>query len=174
MLVILLAGGVHATLYGAYNVTTHPYEELAARGKLDLTYCEYKDSEMILSRVTAVENLVLSECGACLEVMSGRKFEFVMAVDHGGLGLDLNTSTFKKLFNDHTGVYHAKWKPADPEKCRGVFKGDPSRAPGAKPSHYVKPPPAAEVVPAIAKHLKHPPIHRQPPFTKHPSPKLFH
>ncbi|KAI9298605.1 hypothetical protein K502DRAFT_284650, partial [Neoconidiobolus thromboides FSU 785] len=76
---------------------------------------------MDLSRVTAVEDLERSECGACIKITSeSGRVAYVMAVDKGGHGLDVNVKSFEKLFDDVTGLYAASWEQADAGNCSGI------------------------------------------------------
>lgn len=149
---------VHAALASTHLISTHHYQGQASSGELKYTFCGYTPAEMDLSRVTAVQDLVAAQCGTCLEVTANARAEYVMAVDRGGAGLDLNTASFHALFNDTTGRYRATWRPADPARCQGVFRGDPTRAPGASNGTSKLMPSAGEVgVQSLNITRQHPP-----------------
>ncbi|KAI9290876.1 hypothetical protein K502DRAFT_284086, partial [Neoconidiobolus thromboides FSU 785] len=84
-------------------------------------FCGYKGSHMDINRITAVQSLTLNECGACLKVTAKNgKFVYVMAVDKGGFGLDLNKKSFTQLFGINSGRFDAKWEKTEASHCKGI------------------------------------------------------
>ncbi|WP_370418050.1 hypothetical protein AB8O64_04965 [Streptomyces sp. QH1-20] len=70
--------------------------------------------------VTAVQGLKQSECGTVLEVTNPKRPRhpvYVIAVDNGGKGLDLNKDSFAELNGDvRHGLVHVRWKPVNSAK----------------------------------------------------------
>ncbi|MFH9118363.1 hypothetical protein [Streptomyces globisporus] len=117
------SAGEHTNLMGDQPVSAHDFH--AMRPALDdvLVFCGLHGYEMDLSRVTAVEGLAQDECGTILKVTNPLKPsapQYVMAVDQGGHGLDLNTVTFQELFGTQGGLERATWEPADPSYGKGI------------------------------------------------------
>ncbi|KAI9294175.1 hypothetical protein K502DRAFT_274312, partial [Neoconidiobolus thromboides FSU 785] len=83
--------------------------------------CGFLGSHMDLNRVTAVQDLTGAECGSCLKVTGNNKVVYVMAVDRGGQGLDINMSSFKELFGEETGRFDASWEVTDSGNCAGII-----------------------------------------------------
>ncbi|WP_412074636.1 hypothetical protein ACLF6K_00165 [Streptomyces xanthophaeus] len=119
-------------LEGSGPIASHNYRALANRLDSHPVSCGIPGSTMDLSRITAVEGLTGEECGTVLKVTNAldpSKFEYVMAVDQGGLGLDLNTEAFSKLFGTETGRWNAHWEVVNSHYGDGIVT-DTSHLPG--------------------------------------------
>ncbi|KAJ9049568.1 hypothetical protein DSO57_1023142 [Entomophthora muscae] len=115
-------------LSGSQPVTTNYYHIQKAALNISPVACGIYGNDMDVSRITAVQGLTFDECGTCLRVSNpddSTKFQFVMAVDRGGRGLDLNMDTFKVLFNgQESGAFMAKWEVTESSHCAGIITGN--------------------------------------------------
>ncbi|KAJ9085565.1 hypothetical protein DSO57_1012572 [Entomophthora muscae] len=109
-------------LEGEGKITTHHYEDQAGVLDTSQVMCGIKGSDMDLTRITAVAGLSSAKCRTCLKISTSSKTVYAMAVDSGGVGLDLNKSQFKELSGDITGLVQVKWEEADASHCAGVIK----------------------------------------------------
>ncbi|MFI6920954.1 hypothetical protein ACIBIZ_13450 [Nonomuraea spiralis] len=117
-------------LSGEQKVTFHEFRP--GKGSLDEIpmSCGIPGSALDLSRITAVQGLTASECGTILKVVNPTRPDippqYVMAVDRGGRGLDLNTDTFKALNGGSLseGLVPAKWEPVSSSFGEGILLDD--------------------------------------------------
>ncbi|KXN71917.1 hypothetical protein CONCODRAFT_78083 [Conidiobolus coronatus NRRL 28638] len=149
---LIFASAASAALSGNQKITTHHYNEV--KGALDTNpvFCGYPGSQMDISRITAVQGLTQSQCGACLKVCNAEdpsKHQYVMAVDRGGVGLDLNVDSFYALFGDRTGLYGATWEQVDSSNCAGILQNGNQYKANPAPATTVNPP----VVPATTDYV---------------------
>ncbi|KAJ1925243.1 hypothetical protein IWQ60_004679 [Tieghemiomyces parasiticus] len=82
-----------------------------------------------------------SMCGACIQVTSQNssgKSVYVMAIDQGGVQLDVSTAAFKELFGSELGQFPAKWKEVDSSHCSGILRGGSSNNTGKGKSRKPK------------------------------------
>ncbi|KAJ9084733.1 hypothetical protein DSO57_1021238 [Entomophthora muscae] len=160
---LLLAWRAWAGITGTQKISTHDY--LAVEETLDKNpvYCGIPGSTMNLGRITAVQGLTSSQCGTCLRISGNDKDTYVMAVDKGGAGLDLNTKSFSYLFGEDTGLFGASWEPADQSHCSGIISGD-HKIPALKDQ-----PPATDPIP-IPSHTTSSPCSTGVTWTKCESP----
>ncbi|KAJ1928502.1 hypothetical protein IWQ60_001976 [Tieghemiomyces parasiticus] len=92
---------------------------------------DYSYDKVDLTRVTAVQSMSTSMCGACIKVTSQEssgKSVYVMAIDQGGVQLDVSTDAFKKLFGSELGQFPAKWEEVASSHCSGILRGGSSTA----------------------------------------------
>lgn len=115
-------------LSGNQPVTTNYYHTQRAALAVSPVSCGIYGNDMDVNRITAVQGLSHEECGTCLRVTNPEdpsKSQYVMAVDRGGRGLDLNLETFRALFNgQESGAFAAKWEVAESSKCSGIVTGN--------------------------------------------------
>ncbi|KAJ1954203.1 hypothetical protein IWQ62_005813 [Dispira parvispora] len=116
-------GFVSATLSGSGDISTHIYEGMAG---LDTNppFCGMPYAELQLNRITAVQGLQKDQCGKCIKVTSGKdtsKSVYLLAVDQGGAGLDINSQAWDTLFNEPPSKAPATWEEADSSQCAGVW-----------------------------------------------------
>ncbi|KAJ9073979.1 hypothetical protein DSO57_1010958 [Entomophthora muscae] len=123
---ILIAALTHAclgALTGKQPISTHYYDTLAEYLDTNPVFCGILGSHLNISRITAVQGLTQDQCGTCLRIAGGGHEVYVMAVDKGGAGLDLNKDSFMFLFGEDTGMFEATWEPVDSANCTGIVKG---------------------------------------------------
>ncbi|MGW7433348.1 hypothetical protein ACWGIN_27885 [Streptomyces sp. NPDC054861] len=130
-------------LTGAQPVSFHDYQALRQALEATPTFCDVPGSHLDLSRITAVQNLQPEECGTVLKVTSRSNPDippqYVMAVDQGGRGLDLNRDTFKTLNGGVAeGLTDVAWEPVDPAYGQGILLGGPE-LPGCAPRCFPAP-----------------------------------
>ncbi|KAI9291439.1 hypothetical protein K502DRAFT_272853, partial [Neoconidiobolus thromboides FSU 785] len=110
-------------LSGSGPISTHPYQEQRSILETSQVACGIPASQMNLDRVTAVQGLDKSQCGTCLKVTSKQNglVLYIVAVDIGGQGLDMNTVAFSQLSDgETTGHVDVTWESTDAGKCAGV------------------------------------------------------
>jgi hypothetical protein len=85
-----------------------------------------------LSRITAVQALdKTTDCNKCIKVVNTKnnKFIYALAVDLGGMGLDLSIPSFKELFGQQYDASPASWSETDYSNCAGIYsKGGSSNS----------------------------------------------
>jgi hypothetical protein len=100
------------------------YSNMDSNSKKSPPSCGYDYNKLDLTRVTAVEGLDKSQCGACLKVANPtlNNEVYVLVIDMGGNGLDLSESSYIELFNTTDHPLRAKWEPVDNSFCSGILK----------------------------------------------------
>ncbi|KAJ1654923.1 hypothetical protein IWQ61_005230 [Dispira simplex] len=136
------SGFVSAALSGSGDISTHDYIGLGAGLANNPPFCGMPYAELKLDRITAVQGLQQSECGTCIKVTCGRnpsKSVYLLAVDKGGAGLDINTQAYETLFNEPPGRAPATWEVTDSSQCAGVWNqggaGVPKNTTVSSPLH---------------------------------------
>ncbi|KXN65263.1 hypothetical protein CONCODRAFT_13216 [Conidiobolus coronatus NRRL 28638] len=111
-------------LKGDQLITWHDYEGMDANSRKNPPSCGYDYDKLDLTRVTAVESLDKSHCGACLKVANptSKNEVYVLVIDMGGRGLDLSESSYTSLFNTTDHPLRASWQPVDNSFCNGILK----------------------------------------------------
>ncbi|KAI9292729.1 hypothetical protein K502DRAFT_351698 [Neoconidiobolus thromboides FSU 785] len=121
---IILAGGL---LSGNQEVSYHEYRLQRAALDINPVYCEVPASNYNISMVTAVQGLELHECGTCLKIhptTDPSNYHFIMALDKGGKGLDVNSDTFRILKKgDLQGLLHVHWEIVNSLHCKDAITG---------------------------------------------------
>lgn len=134
-------------LSGQQPISTHHYDAIAAYLDTNPVFCGILGSHLDLSRITAVQDLTPDQCGTCLRIAGGGSAVYVMAVDRGGAGLDLNRDSFMALFGEETGMFQASWEPVASFHCVGIVRGGDYRLPGVREPQYNRNPYAANSAP---------------------------
>ncbi|MFJ3973343.1 hypothetical protein ACIPYR_35055 [Streptomyces parvus] len=120
------AAAERAHLKGDRPISSHNYRAMADLPNYSV-FCDIPISMMDLTRITAVQGLDTDECGTILKVTNPLKPDapqYVMAVDRGGAGLDLNSDSFRELFGTNENFQRASWEPADPSHGKGIIHED--------------------------------------------------
>ncbi|KXN65261.1 hypothetical protein CONCODRAFT_13214 [Conidiobolus coronatus NRRL 28638] len=111
-------------LKGSQLISWLNYQNMDSNSKQSPPSCGYDYSKLDLNRVTAVEGLNKSQCGACLKVTNptSNNEVYVLVIDMGGKGLDLSESSYTKLFNTTDQPLRAEWETVDNSFCDGILK----------------------------------------------------
>ncbi|KAI9227096.1 MAG: hypothetical protein DHS80DRAFT_32114 [Piptocephalis tieghemiana] len=117
-----------ADVSGSQVITPHDYVGLGQTALANNPpACGMPYSSLDINRITAVENLnAATDCGACVEITNTNdpsKKAHVLAVDRGGRGLDVSTTTFNQLFGTMLDPSPASWKTVDKSNCADIIKG---------------------------------------------------
>ncbi|KAJ2614236.1 hypothetical protein H4S08_001805 [Coemansia sp. RSA 1365] len=127
MWLLLLVQQVTGALKGSAIISYHDYFQFSLK-ELEFSppSCGIPFAELDRTRITAVSALDKAvDCGKCIKVTNTddkSKFTYVLAVDTGGVGLDLSKQAFGKLFDVSLGRASAQWEPADSSHCNGIWK----------------------------------------------------
>ncbi|KAI9294174.1 hypothetical protein K502DRAFT_342610 [Neoconidiobolus thromboides FSU 785] len=134
LVLLIFSSNINCSTSGSNRISTHYYHQDAPLLDKSPVMCGILGSHMDLDRVTAVQDLLGSECGTCLKVSGNDKVVYVMAVDKGGQGLDINMNSFKELFGEESGRFEASWEATDSGNCAGIIKGGSYELPGFRSS----------------------------------------
>jgi hypothetical protein len=151
---LIFASAASAALSGNQKITTHDYNQIQGALDTNPVFCGYPGSQLDISRITAVQGLTQSQCGACLKVCNAddpSKHQYVLAVDRGGVGLDLNMDSFYALFGDRTGLYGATWEQVDNSNCAGILQNGNQYKANPAPATTVNPPVVAATTDYVVK-----------------------
>ncbi|KAI9293604.1 hypothetical protein K502DRAFT_293511 [Neoconidiobolus thromboides FSU 785] len=114
-------------LQGAQHVSYHEYFASRSILQTNPVFCEIPIQQLDIEHITAVQGLEFKDCGTCLRVKSvynSSLVQYVMAIDKGGLGLDLNTFSFKILKNNQLdGLVNVNWEVVNSLYCKDVVTG---------------------------------------------------
>ncbi|KAI9864620.1 MAG: hypothetical protein M1813_003109 [Trichoglossum hirsutum] len=112
-----------ASTSGSGDISVEDYPVFGPHSPNNPPFCGMPYDSLNLNLITAVATLTKSECGTCLEVCAKVGCANVLAVDHGGAGLDLSTGISKKVIGNDNGRGFARWKPVAKSKCKGIWDG---------------------------------------------------
>ncbi|KAI9772857.1 MAG: hypothetical protein M1840_008739 [Geoglossum simile] len=112
-----------ASISGSALITVEDYPVFGPHAPHNPPFCGMPYDSLDLSRITAVQGLSHRECGSCLRVCGAVGCANVLAVDRGGIGLDLSTGISESVIGNKDGRGHAAWKRVDKEACNGIWDG---------------------------------------------------
>ncbi|KAH0542430.1 hypothetical protein FGG08_003185 [Glutinoglossum americanum] len=123
LLFLLNPHPIAASTSGSALITVEDYPVFGPKSPNNPPFCGMPYDSLNLNLITAVQSLTQAECGTCLEVCGSAGCANVLAVDKGGVGLDLSTGISKKVIGNNNGRGNAKWKPVAKAKCKGIWDG---------------------------------------------------
>jgi hypothetical protein len=112
-----------ASTSGSGLITVEDYPVFGPNAPHNPPFCGMPYDSLDLNRITAVQDLSQHECGTCIHVCGAAGCANVLAVDRGGIGLDLSTGISVSVIGNKDGRGHATWKKVDKAACHGIWDG---------------------------------------------------
>ncbi|KAI9786954.1 MAG: hypothetical protein M1839_005185 [Geoglossum umbratile] len=112
-----------ASTSGSAIITVEDYPVFGPHAPNNPPFCGMPYDSLDLNRITAVQDLTRSECGTCIRVCGTVGCANVLAVDRGGIGLDLSTGISERVIGNKDGRGRATWKKVDKSACKGIWDG---------------------------------------------------